>query len=416
MIEILKQLSIILSALSALLNGGVPVNEVVFGAVTTIESKIENKTQEETKIIKSQEIPKYNHIGTYTNKKYGITAEIKSVTTIPNGGIEIIARAWRESEPLGFGKDQSIEWQRFRIWNPPILTDDPNGTIVREWMDRNTGAIRQLKLREDPVIATQNTLAHIIKNFSSPSPNIIKGSTGNTIDTFFPEVAAGTVTADGSASYDSVNASWATVHDHAGNASQNATAIDSIAQIQSTTDSGLPWRILIRSIYTFATGDSIPTTDTIASSTFSVYGDSKLDAATAINPTYNVFLANPADSSNIVNSDYAKANFGTTGYSTAITQANFSTTGYNDFLFNSTGNTAIQKGTGAITEFGIREATYDAISDSGTEPAWSSAAAHYAQARFADQAGTDTDPKLSVDHTASAVDSGGKGLKIIMIQ
>jgi hypothetical protein len=33
---------------------------------------------------------------------------------------------------LGLGKDGSVEIERFRFFNPTILVDDPNGSVVRE--------------------------------------------------------------------------------------------------------------------------------------------------------------------------------------------------------------------------------------------------------------------------------------------
>src|SRR3989344_2016473 len=67
---------------------------------------------------------KYNFPVQYTDPTYGVTREIQSVQKI-EGGIEILARAWKDGKQLGFGKDGSVEIERFKIFNPPILVDDP---------------------------------------------------------------------------------------------------------------------------------------------------------------------------------------------------------------------------------------------------------------------------------------------------
>src|SRR3990167_4725754 len=97
-----------------------------------INELLQNKTAIEKSRIKSEEISKLNHIGTYDDLRYGLKVEIQSLKAIEvNGshGVEIMARAWKGTKQLGF-VDGTVEIERFRIFNPPIVVDDPNGDII----------------------------------------------------------------------------------------------------------------------------------------------------------------------------------------------------------------------------------------------------------------------------------------------
>ena len=122
------------------------------------------KNASEKAQIKSREIAKRDFKGEYTNTQYGvkvaIIGEVKEININGQSGIELFAKAWRGDKQLGFGKDGSVEIERFRIFNPPILVDDPNGDIVREWTDKETGLLKQRKLREDPLQAIKEVIAH----------------------------------------------------------------------------------------------------------------------------------------------------------------------------------------------------------------------------------------------------------------
>ena len=106
-------------------------NGMAFAANGGIEAKLEGKSARERADIKAAEIVNSDPKGTYQDATYGLRIEIQSVAKI-DGGVEVFARAWRGATPLGFGEDGSVEIERFRIFNPPVLVDDPNGrTSVR---------------------------------------------------------------------------------------------------------------------------------------------------------------------------------------------------------------------------------------------------------------------------------------------
>ena len=143
-----------------------------------------NKTSKERDKIKSLEICKFNHRGVFDDVKYGIRVEIiRDIQPIEiNGipGIEIFAKAWKGAKPLGFGENGSVEIERFRIFNPPILVDDPNGTVIREMDKDPEGKILPARrLREDPIEAIRQSIAHTISLLGKENTGIVIGKIGN---------------------------------------------------------------------------------------------------------------------------------------------------------------------------------------------------------------------------------------------
>jgi len=181
----------------------------------SIVNLLVNKTASEKSRIKSAEISKHDFKGVYDNAKYGVKIEIVgSPTPIEvNGqhGIELFARAWQGNQQLGFGADGTVEIERFRIFNPPILVDDQNGDIIRKWTDTD-GNLHQRKLREDQLQAIKETLAHTIKQVGKDNNKIVVGKVGNTTSTFYPDAHPESTSHDAMmASY--TRSSWATAHD-----------------------------------------------------------------------------------------------------------------------------------------------------------------------------------------------------------
>src|SRR5262249_51876260 len=84
-------------------------------------------------------------------------------------------------------KDGSIDIERFRIFNPPILVEDPNGDINQEWTD-DDGAHHTRHLREDAKEALLQSLEQTIavKKDQYTAENLEPGKIGNTTDTFYP--------------------------------------------------------------------------------------------------------------------------------------------------------------------------------------------------------------------------------------
>ena len=346
--------------------------------------------------LKGCEIAKIDFRGEYISQKYGVKIDIQSIKAI-EGGVEIMARAWRGAKQLGFGKDGSVEIEKFRFINPPILVDDPNGTIIREWaIDLFDGSFEQntRKLREDPAEAIRQDLAHtIIVGGGRINTNIIKGKRGSTHTTYHPAAGAnypvdGLVSRQGA-----LDETWNTLRTSAGNDARVTNTIDNAIHLADgpTTDR---FKNLSRGIYLFDTSD-IPDDDAIDSAILSLFGSAKLDE-TPTNPVIDIYTSSPASDDNLVSSDYAQLG-ATSQTGSGITFSNFSTSAYNDFTLNSTGRGNISQT--ATTSFGSRS-VFDA---DNVAPAWG-AEHDISRMRvfFADEGGTTKDPKLVVEHSSAA--------------
>lgn len=397
----------ILWCMAVLLSGMFPAKAILSGQEgvdnvrldethpTEICKLLTNKTASEKAQIKSHEIARQDFKGEYINTQYGVKVEIigevKEININGQSGIELFAKAWNGGKQLGFGKDGSVEIERFRIFNPPILVDDPNGTItvIREWTDEKTGELKQRKLREDPIEAIRQTVAHNVKIVGKENAQIVIGKIGNTTSTFYPDADPESTSVDGYCQ-DTTLASWA---DKVAGTADNVNDANTTMYLVHFDSSFVTnnWSSLIRGIALFDTS-AIGDTDTIDSATLSFYGSSKNDQSTYA-PDVNIYSSNPASNISLVTGDFTT--LGSTPFSTAITYAGFSTTGYNDFALNASGIANISK-TG-VSKFGTRNASYDVAN---TSPNWTADAGAALIAYSADQTGTANDPKLVVVHSA----------------
>ncbi|GEM_PF-1254707 len=365
---------------------------------TEICKLLTNKTASEKAQIKSREIARRDFKGEYTSTQYGVRVEIigevKEININGQCGIELFAKAWRGDEQLGFGKDGSVEIERFRIFNPPILVDDPNGDIVREWMDKETGELRQRKLKESPQEAIRQSLAHTITIVGKDNNNITVGKVGNTTSTFYPDAGdPGSTSVDGYVQRVSDCSSWSNVRDGAGTAAYAAGTSFSVG-LNAAYCSGT-WYIMSRAITLFNTS-AIGSTSTITSATYSLWNLTKRDELTP-SGAMSVVTTNPASNTTLAASDYSQT--GDILQAPIITLANITTDAYNDFALNSTGLSNISK-TG-ITKFGMR---LDA-DRTNTEPTYCNCNSD-ASFSSADTTGTTQDPKLVVVHSAAVTVTG----------
>ena len=127
-----------------------------------IKDLIKNKSIKERANIKGLEIAKLNFNGIYISTKFRVKIEILGNITAIEGGIQVFARAWRGNKQLGFGKDGSVDIERFNIYNPPVLIDDSTGKIIRKGgIDSITGEIEKDRvLKYDPAEAIRQVIAH----------------------------------------------------------------------------------------------------------------------------------------------------------------------------------------------------------------------------------------------------------------
>ena len=352
-----------------------------------LKDLIKNKTAAEKRSIKATEIVKLNHVGRFSNGKYGVEAEIleiKKINSKGQDGVEILARGWKNGKPLGFGKDGSVEIERFRIFNPPICVVDPLGEINRDYTERITGKFVKRRLREDPIEAIRQDIAHTISVTGIASAQIIKGKVGNTTSTFYPAAGANSPV-DGYIE----RATAISYADCRSGTGTTASATDTNLYFTQNELDTITY-IINRCPVLFDTS-AIADTDTIDSATLSFYRPTAGIENDSGGISASIVSSAPAANNAIVTGDYEIANWGTTKFATDKTQGNFTLDAYSDFTLNSDGLNNISK-TG-VSKFGQRPAQDIA----NTTPTVRS----YMAVSSADVAGTGEDPKLVVVHSAA---------------
>lgn len=319
------------------------------------------------------------------------------------GGVEVFARAWREDgTQIGFGNDGSVDIERFRIFNPPVLVSDDNGDIIQETIDNITGETRIFKYKEDPQEALIQSISHtisVMKNVHGQE-NITRGKRGNTTSTFYPDANPETTSVDGVVDTFGGTSSWDTAHDYA--SAPAGRANDSAADANTGVSGIFNGNVFIaRGFYLFDTS-SIPDTDIISSATFSVKPTENGSSGDNDGDNWvTIVQSSPASNTALVVGDFDQCGAidnPTEGIDTGsrIGTSSLTANVYSNYALNATGLSWISK-TG-ITKLGMREG-HDVL-----DRAYAGAnntkngASHY----FADQTGTTNDPKLVVEHSAGA--------------
>ena len=349
-----------------------------------LENTLKGKTQREKVSLKADEIVKVERSQKEKVDDYDV--EIIDITKI-EGGIEVLARVWDENGQIGFGKDGTVDIERFRIINPPVLVDDAAGIIERQYTNEFTKEVITRKLREDPKGAILQSIKDTVrvKKEKFDSKGIVPNKIGNTTTTVYP--SAGAVSPCDGRCYMNDQTTWAAARDAATSTGADATtASDVFARCDSQSGGGSKFSIT-RTIFSFTT--SAVGSDTISSAVFSFYGNTDTDLDTD-SDSFRVVSAAPAATDNVVTGDYDS--LGTTGYASDFDATSWSTSGYNDITFNATGRAAIN-GSG-ITTFGVRTA-HDADNQQPNGRT-------YKTGYFADQTGTSNDPKLVIEHAAAS--------------
>lgn len=362
-----------------------------------IKDLIKDKSAKEKANLKGQEIAKVDFRGEHTSSKYGIKIDIQSIEAI-EGGVQVFARAWKGSKQLGFGKDGSVEIERFRIFNPPILVNDPNGDIIRESTDAVTGELSQRKLREDPTEAIRQVIAHNVKIVGKENTKITEGKIGNTTSTFFPNSGTGTAPVDGAIVRESVNETYSTIRDGAGVFADNTgTFSQGLLTGSTTTDQYQRNKRVVSGFDISSIG-----TDVIDTATFSLHGAPQGFAGgnayrTGLgDPEVNIVETTPTNNDTttaLVTADYDIAKYGSTEFSSDITLSSWADD-YMDYSMNASGITFLSGGTiryiAALQSWDIDD------SFGGT---WASSASTDFISHTADRTGTSEDPKLVLEHS-----------------
>ncbi len=357
---------------------------------TGVVNLLQNKNAREKANIKSQEIAKLGPISRILKGKYEI--EITSLRPI-EGGIEFYVRAWDfQGKPIALGN--GVEKEHFRIFNPPILIPDINGSVVKKVFNVETKRIEQRRWREDLREALLQSVEHTI--FVSYKKGVVPktGSVGSTTDTFFPDADPETTTVDGE-----VNKrgplDWTSIRTATTGFSANPTGENASVGIQ--TDS-TQWFQFYRFIALFDTS-AIPDTDTINSATLSLFGAASPNDG--FSQSVVIIDSNPASNTDLVADDYFRLGNLLGGTATKQSDTAIPITGgwssgaYNDFPLNATGLGNISK-TG-VSKFG----SVVSGDQSNTEPGFIANAVSQAFIKTADTLGTTQDPKLVVVHSTT---------------
>lgn len=349
-----------------------------------LESLLQSKNASE----KAQELAKVAFRGQYQRTIQGVTikVEIQDIQEI-DGGITVYARAWKNGKQVGFGKDGSVEIERFNIYNPPVLVEDPNGDIIRESTDAVTGEVSVRKLREDHEEAIKQVIADNVRIVGKENTQIVKGKVGRTTSTFYPNASPESTSVDGRAGRDTnTGETWTATRTGSGTISDDNTTQNDHAQIFASGSR----RLFYRGHFIFDTS-AIPDGDTIDSGTISFYDDgTRVDGATG--GGLALVESTSASNTSIVNSDYS--NYNTTRLAdTDIDYTSHTLNAYADMTLNSSGLSNISKT--SVSKF----ATINSLDLDNSDPggSYNSAFSGY----FADQTGTTQDPKLVVVHSAA---------------
>lgn len=367
-----------------------------------LREQLAGKTAAERAEYKAAEVVKVNFRGRFARMLRGeeFQVEVLNIRRIESKGraaVEVTARAFRNGRAVGFGKDGTVEIERLRIFNPPLLVDDPAGDIVQQFTNED-GVTRSRRLREDPAEAIRDTLAQIVRTIGKPGDHVIRGRVGNTTSTFFPDAHTESTSVDGRASRQA-NESFAAIVSGAGTHSQDSAPGPTFEEcVRLRAGGGFPnFDRCSRGFFLFDTS-ALPDTDTVDSATLELWIYGKTDSG-GWAPNIGIYASTPASNTAIVASDYAQV--GSTLLATELSYASITVDAYNAWTLNSTG-------LAAITPTGVSKfATRSDIDATATIPANSGEL--LINCHFADTTGTSTDPMLVVEHSAggSTVDLTG---------
>lgn len=359
-----------------------------------IESLLKNKNEIERANIKAQEIVKLEHRGEFT--KSNLKIEIQDLKKI-DGGVEVFVRAWKGKKQCGFGSDGTVEIERIRIFNPPILVPDENGDVIREKADSITGEVRVTRYREDPIEAVRESLSHTIGLVAKDGKNIQKGKVGNTTSTFYPNPGTGTAPIDGTVRRTHAGESFTNIRGNTGTEARNTETDDAVILLQANNTGATNWTAMGRSLVGFATGAVIGSGENVTSATLSFRGTT---VSNHFSQSVVIDRNVPTNQAQLATGDYNLAEWdGVEQATNRIALSSWSTSGYNDFTLNATGISNIAKGSGNSWYGGRCSADFDNSSPSPTNNF------ARAEAYFADQTGTTNDPKLVVVHEVASFTS-----------
>jgi hypothetical protein len=284
-------------------------------------------------------------------------------------------------------QDGSVEIERFRIINPPILVEDPAGDILQEWIEPLTEEVKSRLLKEDPALAIRETLIHNVSVIGKDGSNIIPGKVGNTTTTVYADTGGDGYAGEGG------GAAWATVHDDTSAADVGSAGTTTIL----IADDQASGNYRIYRIFAPFDTSGIGSGQVVSSATFSIWFVSYSGAGHAAK-TAEVGLTTQASSTALVAGDFD--NWDELHQMTSGGQISLPATGgtgqYYDFTLNATAQGWIDV-TGD-TFLGVR---YSEDADETTGHSSAPSGQSHRNFSSSDNTGTSQDPKLVVEHAAA---------------
>src|SRR3990167_11438955 len=285
-----------------------------------IRDLIKNLPLRERVTIKSVEFAKLSAIPKL-QRANGFIEVSKSIEI--KGGIRVYVRAWdKDNNPIGFGKDGTIETEKLNIINPPILVIDPLGDIDLSWTD-SKGELHERRAREDVQESLLLCVEKLVSGLGKPGTNIIKGSIGNTSSQVF-------ATGDGESRRNATDESWATIRAAAG--STSLTSNWNIEYSGGAADN--TWDRATVSKGQFDT--SVVGSDTVDSVDFFLY----LVQKSAAEDTVKAYSASSSALSATTYTDHL-TDMATAYVTTGLSNSGMTVNNYYSMAFNATGKAAI---------------------------------------------------------------------------
>lgn len=366
-----------------------------------ITGLIKNRSIKEKIELKGIEIAKIN-IPKTQRKDYKI--EITNIKTTEKG-IEVFARAWDKNGQIGFGKDGTIDIERFKI---AITADGDNGHLTHLVVPDENGDIeveynkydpvfkkivsRIEKYREDPTENLLIKLENIIraKKQKSDSSKIISGKVGTTTSSLNP-VAGSNAPVDGRVRRNGVNETFATIRNANGTAAFDSDAFTSIGLFASGSTN--QYEELVKVLMGFPTGD-IGAGQNVDSATLLLFSDL---SGTGVGDTdFDILDDAPASPSSLAASDYENS-LSTTRLATGIAISAWNVGSYTTFTFITAGEDHID-----VTDDTFMSMRLKWDVDNNFTGSWSSGALTRVRLFFVDDADSNKHPNLIVEHSVAA--------------
>jgi len=309
-----------------------------------------------------------------------------------DGGVEVFARVWNEQGQIGFGVDGTVDIERFRIYNPPVLVKDDAGDVVfvQEANEEFNTPRTEERFREDPEEALLQVIEHnlsVMKQVHS-GENIVSGKIGKTTTTVYSQAATATTAMNASTS-SGYFSTMQLAHDATSGDGSQVTSPFGNNQFITRSLRNASGYYLSRNMFLYDTS-AIDSGDTISSATLSLYGGT-FAQGNASSTTYEIVESSPPSNTAITTSDFNNYSF--TSFA-SIAFASFSTSGYNDFTLNAAGIAKVIKA--GISKFG--SVTGLDLNITSMTSGHDNIQAVYE----ASYTGTTRDPKLVVEHAAGS--------------